>query len=258
MALRIRLLMQEKLAWFALPLDRISVALTHAQQAMSLAVVAFHESAGEKEYLLRYCESALVASICLQKMHRPEDSFAFIKAANKASIAAGQRPGSEHLRQRGASFMHMGAEYDDLAERAFVRAPRRMRRKNEAHQPVDITMIGVRQQAFLRPAWGWEKVLELTHDVKTVYGEQSMQYAVAAKSAALVGLKIATAETSEISLKLLDAISPSAPHGVRNILSITPDLKLSLEKRDKWLRFAMNETPLPPPNNLSGNMTKTP
>ena len=73
-----------------------------------------------------------------------------------------------------------------------------------------------------------------------------MQYAVAAKSAALVGLKLATAEAMETSLNLLNAISPTAPYGVSNILSITPDLKLSPEDRDRWLRFAMNETPLSP------------
>src|SRR6185312_1901683 len=111
-ALRIRLLIEEKLAWFALPLDRIDQGFRHARRSMRLAVRAFRESAGEKGYLLRYAESALVASICLQKMHKPEGSFAFIKAADEACIAAGQLPGSEHLRQRGASFMHMSVKYD--------------------------------------------------------------------------------------------------------------------------------------------------
>jgi len=245
-ALRIRLLIEEKLAWFALPLDRIEVALRHARRAMRFAVKAFRESAGVKGYLLRYGESALVASICLQKMHRPEEAFAFIKAADSASIAAGQLPGSEHLRQRGASFMHMGVDYDDRAERALMRAPERMRRKNEAEHPVDLAMNGLRQQAFLNPAWGWDKSLELVANVKAVYGERSMQFGVAAKSAALVGLKLATKETTETALKLLDAISPAAFTGISNILSITPGLKLSPEDRDRWLRFAMNETPLPP------------
>ena len=70
-ALRIRLLIEEKLAWFALPLNRIDEALRHARRAMRFAVKALRESAGEKGYLLRYVESALVASICLQKMHSP-------------------------------------------------------------------------------------------------------------------------------------------------------------------------------------------
>ena len=245
-ALRIRLLIEEKLAWFALPLNRIDMALWHARRAMKLAIRAFRESAGVKGYLLRYGEAALVASICLQKMHRPEQAFAFIEAADEACIAAGQLPGSEHLRQRGASFMHMGVEYDDLAKKAFTKAPKRMQRKNEAEHPVDLAMNGLRQQAFLNPAWGWEKSLELVANVKSTYGERSMQCGVAAKSAALVGLKLATDETAEVSLKLLDAISPVASSGVRNILSITPDLKLSPEVLDRWLRFAMNETPLPP------------
>jgi hypothetical protein len=244
-ALRIRLLIEEKLAWFALPLNRIDQALRHARRSMRLAVRAFRESAGEKGYLMRYGESALVASICLQKMHRPEHSFAFIKAADEACIAAGQLAGSEHLRQRGAAFMHMGRDNDDRAERALVRAPERMRRKNEAEHPVDLAMNGLRQRAFLDPAWGWDKSLELIADVKAAYGERSMQYGVAAKSAALVGLKLATQEATEISLKLLDSISPAPPHVISNILSITPDLKLSPEDRDHWLRFAMNETPLP-------------
>jgi hypothetical protein len=121
-----------------------------------------------------------------------------------------------------------------------------MQRKNEAQHPVDLAMIGLRQQAFLNPHWGWEKALELTAAVQAAYRVQSMQYEIAAKSAALVGLKLATQEATETSLKLLDAISPDATQGVRNILSITPDLNLSVEDRDRWLRFAMNETPLPP------------
>lgn len=244
-ALRIRLLIEEKLAWFALPLNRIDEALRHARRAMRFAVKALRESAGEKGYLMRYGESALVASICLQKMHRSECSFAFIKAADEACIAAGQPPGSEHLRQRGASFMHMGREHDDLAERALARAPERMRRNNEAQHPVDLAMNGLRQRAFLNPAWGWDKSLELIVDVRTAYGERSLQYGVAAKSAALAGLKLATRESTETSLKLLDEISPAMSHGICNILSITPDLNLSPEDRDLWLRFAMNETPLP-------------
>jgi len=242
-ALRIRLLIEEKLAWFALPLNRIDLALRHARHAMKLAVRAFRESAGEKGYLLRYGEAALIASICLQKMHGSEQSFAFISAADEANIAAGQLPGSEHLRQRGASFIHMGAKYDDLAIKALTSAPKRMRRKNEAEHPVDIAMNGLRQQAFLNPSWGWDKSLELVNEVKATYGEHSMQYAVAAKSAALVGLKIATTETTEIALNLLNTISPPVRNAFSNILSITPELNLSSEGLDLWLRFAMNETP---------------
>ena len=245
-ALKVRLVIEEKLAWFALPLDRISVALGHAQRAMKLAIDAFRESAGDRGYLLRYGESALVASICLQKMHQPEQAFAFIKAADQASEAVGQLPGSEHLRQRGASFLHMGSGYDDLANKLLTHAPKRMQRKNEAQHPVDLAMNGLRQRAFLDPFRDWDKVFELASDVKTIYGERSMQYGVAAKSAALVGSKLATKEATETSLKLLDAISPAGADGIRNILSITPELKLSAADRDLWLRFAMNETPLPP------------
>jgi len=249
-ALKVRLLIEEKLAWFALPLGWTETALAHAERAMRLATEAFRESAGEKGYLLRYTESALVASICLQKIHLPERAFEFIQAADDANIAAGQLPGSEHLRQRGASFIHMGKGYDDLGRKALTRAPARMLRKNEARHKVDLAMNGLRQRAFLDPASGWDKSLELTDDVKNIYGEQSMQYAVAAKSAALVGLKLASVDTTETALELLDAISPAstpdAPHKVRNILSITPDLKLSPDDLDRWLRFAMNETPLLP------------
>ena len=249
-ALKVRLLIEEKLAWLALPLGRILITLAHAERAMGLATEAFRESAGEKGYLLRYTESALVASICLQKLHLPEQAFAFIQAADDANIAAGQLPGSEHLRQRGASFIHMGKGYDDLARKALTRAPMRMLRKNEARHEIDLAMNGLRQRAFLDPASGWDKALELADDVRNIYGGQSMQYAVAAKSAAVVGLKLATGKGTETALQLLDAISPrstsATPHRVRNILSITPDLKLSSDDLDLWLRFAMNETPLPP------------
>jgi hypothetical protein len=143
----------------------------------------------------------------------------------------------------------MGAGYDDLAARQLKRAPSRMRRKDEARHEVDLGMSGLRQRAFLDPAWGWDKALELVDSVKTVYGESSMQYAVAAKSAAVAGLKYATPEATSTALKLLDEMFPTSPvkpgKGVRHILSITPDLKLSAGDLDRWLRFAMNEAPLP-------------
>jgi tetratricopeptide (TPR) repeat protein len=248
-ALKVRLLLEEKLAWFALPLGRIEMALAHAQRAMRAARKAFRESAGEGGYLLRYGEAALVASICLQKLHKPERAIDFIRAADEANEALGQRPGSEHLRQYGACFLQMGENYDDLAERQFKRAPKRMLRKGEVNHEVDLGMSGLRQLAFLDPAWGWDKALELADAVKSAYGANSMQYSVAAKSAAVAGLKYATPEATSTALKLLDEISPTPPEnaakGVRHILSITSDLKLSPDDLDRWLRFAMNEAPLP-------------
>jgi hypothetical protein len=248
-ALKVRLLIEEKLAWFAQPLDRIKTAFAHSQRAMELSLDAFRESAGENGYLLRYSEAALVASICLQKMHQPERAFSFIRAADAANESVGQLPGSEHLRQRGASFIQMGKGWDDIARRQLDRAPNRMRRKEEARHEVDLGMNGLRQRAFLDPSWGWDKALELADAVKCVYGESSMQYGVAAKSAAVTGLKYATPEAISTSLELLREISPVSPReaatGVRHILLITPELKLSQEDLDRWLRFAMNETPLP-------------
>ena len=244
-ALKVRLVIEEKLAWFALPLNRIKTSLGHAQRAMNLAVEAFRESAGVKSYLLRYSEAALVASICVQKMHQPERAFSFIRLADEANIAEGQLPGSEHLRQRGASFIHLGRDFDHLADKALSRAAERMLLKKEATNEVDLAMISLRQRTFLRPAWGWDKSMELADSVKNVYGETSMQYGVAAKSAALVGLKFATAESISESLKLLKEISPdTAATNIPHILSITPDLKLSPRYLDEWLRFAMNESPL--------------
>jgi hypothetical protein len=246
-ALKVRLLIEEKLAWFALPLKRIETALDHAQRAMNLAVEAFQESAGARSYLLRYSEAALVASICVQKLHQPNRAFALIQLADEANIAAGQLPGSEHLRQRGASFIHLGQSYDYLADKALSQAPTRMLRNNEARHEVDLAMNGLRQRAFLNPAWGWDKSIALADAVRSVYGNTSMQYEVAAKSAALAGLKYATAESIAQSLKLLKEVSPeNAASDVPHILSITPELKLSPQNLDLWLRFAMNETPLPP------------
>jgi hypothetical protein len=249
-ALKVRLLMEEKLAWFALPLGRVEAALAHARWAMVLALNAFRESAGKKGYLFRYGEAALVASVCLQKMHQPEQALAFIKVADDANLAAGAVPGSEHLRQRGTSFMHMGAAWDELARNQFERSPKRMLRKDEAQYEIDLRMTGLRQLSFLDPAWGWDKVQELAHDAMRMYGRDSLQYGVAAKSAALTGLKYGTKSATEASLNLLEEISPICSRqihqGIPHILSITPELKLSPEDLDKWLRFAMNETPLSP------------
>jgi hypothetical protein len=245
-ALRVLLLIEEKLAWFALPLGRIEMALDHAERAMDRAVEAFKESAGAKDYLLRYGEAALVASVCLQKLHQPELSLSFIQAADEANIAIGDLPGSEHLRQRGASLIQLGKDYDDLADGQLRRAPKRMLRKNEARNEVDLGMSGLRQRAFLHPSSGFDRVLELTEEAATAYGRTSLQYAVAAKSAALAGLRYATPESTETALDLLAETSSAPDSPIPHILSITPDLKLSAEQLDLWLRFAMSETPLPP------------
>jgi hypothetical protein len=243
-ALKVRLLIEEKLAWFALPSRQPRVALNHAREAMRCAYDAFQESAGEKSYLFRYGEAALIASICLQKMHQPEQALSFIDAADQANLAAGVLPGSEHLRQRGASFVQLGKDWDERAAKQFERAPKRMMRRKEAGHDIDLAMIGPRQQSFLNPATGWDQVLELAAQVKGMYGSESLQYGVAAKSAAVVGLKFGSAESIATALQLLRAISPGNesvefPH----ILSITPELKLSPDDLDRWLRFAMNETP---------------
>ncbi len=245
-ALRVLLLIEEKLAWFALPLGQIEEALGHAQSAMSRALDAFRELAGERDYLLRYGEAALVASVCLQKMHQTEQSLVYIQAADEANIAIGERPGSEHLRQRGAALVQLGAAYDDLAEKQFLHAPKRMLRKYEAHHELDLGMSGLRHIAYINPADGFDKVLELTSGVQTTYGEGSMQYAVAARSAALAGLKFGTESSTETALRLFASTSPSPTSCIPHILSITPDLKLSPDALDRWLRFAMSETPLPP------------
>jgi hypothetical protein len=238
-ALKVRLLLEEKLAWFALPLNRVSIALRHAEAAMSLAVDAFRESAGETSYLLRYTESALVASVCLQKMHRPKDAFAFIKAADEANIAAGQLPGSEHLRQRGAAFTQIGGN-DDRAIKAFNRAASRMRRKNEARHPVDLRMSGLRQRALLQPRKDWDDVQQLVLDVADAYGLQSMQYEVAARFAAPVGFKAASPASVLAASRMLSRIEHSP---LAQLLAITPELGLSGDRLDGWLRFALYETP---------------
>lgn len=240
-ALRVRLLIEEKLAWFALPLNRIGVALAHARSAMRLARRAFRESAGDKQYLLRYSESALVASVCLQKMRQPEQAFAFIKAADDACEAAGELPGSEHLRQRGVSFLQMGSNYDDRAKQAFHRAPLRMQRKNEARHKVDLQMIGLRQQALVQPFADWDNVQILVQDVAAVYGPQSIQYEVAARFAAAVGLKIATPASILAAIDMLKTIAHSP---LAQILAITPELGLRQDHLDRWLRFALYETPV--------------
>jgi tetratricopeptide (TPR) repeat protein len=242
---RVKLLIHEKLAWFALQLNRIDASLGHARTAMESALEAFRESAGNKEYLLRYGEASLVASICLQKMHLPEESLKYIRAADEANEAAGQLPGSEHLRQRGTAFIQMGSRYDDLADKLLRLASERMEIKNEADHPVDLLMTGLRRRAFLDPEWGWEKSLDLVKAIENCYGKNSMQRAVAAKSAAAVGMKLADPKINETALALLEGTEQASltPGILTQILSITPYLRLTGDDLDRWLRFAFHETP---------------
>jgi hypothetical protein len=244
-ARRVKLLIHEKLAWFAMPVGRIKKALGHACSAMEAAVEAFRESAGDREYLLRYGEAALLASICMQKLQAPRDALRFIRAADEANITAGELPGSEHFRQRGAALIQIGRRYDDLARKMLSLAPVRMEEKHEASHPIDLLMTGLRQRTFIDPMWGWEKSLELVQAVEVHYGRNSFQRAVAAKSAAAAGFKLADPGINNIALRLLegsDSGSPG-PRSLSQVLSITPYLNLTGDNLDRWLRFAFQESP---------------
>lgn len=244
-ALRVKLLIHEKLAWFAMPLGRLQTALRHSRIAMKCSIEALRESAGNKEYLLRYGESGLVASLCLQKLHVPEEAFKLIRLADEANRAAGHLPGSEHLRQYGSILIQLGARYDDQAEKFLLQAPVRMEKKNEARNSVDLLMQGLRHKTYLEPDSGLEDALQLVGQVDKQYGSVSMQHAVAAKSAAAVALKLGDPKNNEIAINLLeggDSVTYE-PGTLTQILSITPFLNLKGPKLDRWLRFAMQETP---------------
>jgi hypothetical protein len=178
-------------------------------------------------------------------MHLPEESLKYIRAADEANEAAGQLPGSEHLRQRGTAFIQMGSRYDDLADKLLRLASERMEIKNEADHPVDLLMTGLRRRAFLDPEWGWEKSLDLVKAIENCYGKNSMQRAVAAKSAAAVGMKLADPKINETALALLEGTEQASltPGILTQILSITPYLRLTGDDLDRWLRFAFHETP---------------
>jgi hypothetical protein len=241
----VKLLIHEKLAWFAMPMGRIQKALRHARTAMETAVEAFRDSAGNREYLLRYGEAALVASVCSQKLHAPKDAFRFIELADEANVIAGQLPGSEHLRQRGAALIQMGSRYDDVATRMLTLAPMRMEEKDEAKHPIDLLMIGLRQRAFLDPVMRWEESLELVQAIEDHYGKRSFQRAIAAKSGAAAGLKLADPSINDIAISLLEGgdLGSVEPGNLTQILSITPYLNLTGDSLDRWLRFAFQDSP---------------
>jgi hypothetical protein len=244
-ARRVKLLIHEKLAWFAMPMGRIKKALGHARTAMEAAVEAYRESAGSNEYLLRYGEAALVASICSQKLHAPQNALRFIRAADEANVIAGQLPGSEHLRQRGAALIQIGRGYDELAKKMLMLAAVRMEEKHEASHPIDLLMTGLRQRTFIDPVWGWEKSLELVQAVEVHYGRKSFQRAVAAKSAAAAGFKLADPGINDVALRLLEGSDSGSPEpgSLSQVLSITPYLNLTGDDLDRWLRFAFQESP---------------
>lgn len=242
-ALGVRLLLQERLGWFALNLNQIDDALNHAQDAMRLALMAFRESAGARGYLLRYSEAALVASVCLQKRQSPKASHDFIKAAIDANEAAGVIPGSEPFRQLGTALLQLTG-HDDRAARAFRSAEARMKQKDEASHPVDLRMTGLRQRALLSPEDHWDDVQRMATEVGSVHGRTSMQFEVAARFTAAVGFKLNTSSTILASQQLLAAL-PDSP--LAAILAIAPDLKLNTESLDRWLRFALYEVPVSRP-----------
>jgi len=244
-ALRIKLLIEEKLAWFAMAVGVIERSIGHAKSAMAAAVEAFTQSAGDKQYLFRYGESALIASICFQKLHLPKRAIRFIRAADRANEAAGVLPGSEHLRQMGSAFIQMGDSYDEVANKALLQATERMKRRDEASSPLSLLMTGPRQRAFLDPFHGWEENLSLVKAAELQYGKESNQRAVAARWAAAAGLRLADRAVDEMAIALLEGNSTEAPEPGRftQLLSITPYLGLSGEALDRWLRFALQETP---------------
>jgi hypothetical protein len=101
-----------------------------------------------------------------------------------------------------------------------------------------------RQQNLLVPSAGWEKALNLLAITKKSFGEFSLQHVMATNWAAAVGFCLDSPTVIRQSQELLSGLMklnlPFVHQGtITKLLSITPELKLSAELRDIWVRFAL-------------------
>jgi hypothetical protein len=242
--LRVKTLLYAELAWYQGHAGYSTSCLEDSNIAMQCAKDGYSSSFADPYYLHQYSGAALTASLALELSHRPQQAIWYLNEAAAAEQAATGEVGSETQRQLATAYLMMGNSYDEQAKKAFAGA-RKAALKSGAND-LTLEMTGPRQARLLEPISGWDDANQLAVMTETQFGYGSLQHRMAVNWAGAVGLLLETSSpTHEAGDRLLPVLEKDLQFGhqatVTELLRITPELKLTGNRLNRWVRFLLYE-----------------
>src|SRR5947209_6553756 len=248
---RLRARIHHHIAWFSIQQGKVKSALNHGQFSMWLSRKAYKDSWDSLD-LNHYVETALIVSLAAHLSAEGQDrseshALAILWLAEQAAEAAKNPRGSEHFRQRGSAYFHLG--FEDDAKKCFLEAMQRASDKAEARDENHVQMIGSRFLNLLGKTPNWDGAQELLSKVKQTFGKHSLEYAINVNYTTAAGFLTNDSKVEQGALKLLlsnaSLIDPFGRQAtVSRLLSITPDLKLTPTQKSRWIKQVLRANAL--------------
>lgn len=249
--MRIRARIHHHIAWFSIQQGKVKSALSHGQFSMSLSRQTYRAS-WDKLDLNRYVETALIVAMAAHLSAEARDkselySLSVLWLAKEAAEAANNPRGSEHFRQRASALFHLG--YEDQAKKYFLKAMQKAREKGEARDENHVQMIGNRFLNLLGKTPDWDGAQELLSKVEQTFGKGSLEYAINVNYSTAAGFLTNDPTVEQDALKLLLSntllIDPFGRQAtVAKLLSITPDLRLTPDQKNRWVKQVLRANAL--------------
>jgi len=248
---RLQARVHNHIAWFSIQQGKVRSALSHGLFSMELSRNAYHSS-WDKGDLNRYVETALIVSMAehlsAEGLDKSEThSLAILWLAKEAAEAAGNPRGPEHFRQRGSALFHLG--YEEQARKSFLTAMEKARVKGEARDENHVQMIGNRFLNLFGKMPDWDGAQELLSKVEQTFGKRSLEYAINVNYTTAAGFLTNDPIIEKDALEILSSntalIDPFGRQAtVSKLLSITPELKLSAAKKNRWIKQVLRANAL--------------
>jgi hypothetical protein len=243
-ARRIRLLayLHQLESWFLVHTGRTRTALFHANKAMQLSRIAYHDSEDSLD-LRRLIETGLIASHACLLRSEPLWSKKILGVIAGAGEKAGQRMGSDFYRQEGVLYFQKGRF--DLARHSFETSSRLTEKVHPAPDELVLAMTSTRHTNLFRPIQ-WGKAQELVRSARLRFGTASLEYSMCINWAAACGLATDSPSVRKTAIELLHSPRSLSPEfgfqtTISKLLQISPDLPLSAADRYEWITMVLYE-----------------
>ena len=243
-ARRIRLLahLHQLESWFLVHTGRTRSALFHADRAMQLSRIAYHDSEDFLD-LRRLIEAGLIASQACLLRAEPLWAKKILGVISGAGEKAGQEMGSDFYRQEGVLYFQRGRL--DLARGSFEKSSRQTEKVHPAPDQLTLAMTSTRHTNLFHPIQ-WDNAEELARLAQQRFGTASLEYSMCIHWAAACGLSTDSSSTRKIALDILHSprsLAPAFGHQatISKLLQITPDLPLSTMDRYEWITMVLYE-----------------
>jgi hypothetical protein len=243
-ARRIRLLayLHQIESWFLVHTGRTRSALSHADKAMQLSRIAYHDSEDVMD-LRRLIEAGLIASHACLLRSEPLWSKKILGVISGAGEKAGQEMGSDFYRQEGVLYFQRGRF--DLARGSFEMSSRQTEKVHPAPDELTLAMTSTRHTNLFQPIQ-WDKAQELVRSAQRKFGTASLEYSMCVHWAAACGLATDSSSVRTIALELLNSPRSLASEfghqaTISKLLRISADLPLPAADRYEWITMVLYE-----------------